>query len=81
MESMKELSLSEMEGISGGMGGYPNIPHQKKGFRIYQIQRGDTLQIIAQRFGTTPDFLKSINQPMIHDIHYIIPCYYIYVPE
>ena len=79
MESMKELSLSEMEGISGGMGGYPNIPHQKKGFRIYQIQRGDTLRIIAQRFGTTTDFLKSIN-PSIN-LNIITPGCYIYVPE
>ena len=37
MESMKELSLSEMEGISGGSGGYPDYPPEKDGLRIYQI--------------------------------------------
>ncbi len=80
MESMKELSLSEMEGISGGSVGCPDYPPEKNGLRIYQIQTGDTLAKIARRFGTTTDFLKSIN-PLIYNINDITPGYYIYVPE
>ena len=80
MESMKELSLSEMEGISGGSGGYSNYPPRKEGFRIYKIQKGDTLRLIASRNKISEDYLLSIN-PRINNIYDITPGYYIYVPE
>ena len=80
MESMKELSLSDLEGISGGIGGYFGYPPRKKGFRIYQIKRGDTLRKIALRFGTSEDYLLSIN-PSINNSNFLTPDYYIYVPE
>ncbi len=80
MESMKELSLREMEEVSGGSGGSPNTLPPKQGFFPYRIQRGDTLRSIARRFGTTAERLESIN-PTIHNINDITAGYYIYVPE
>ena len=79
MENNVELNLEEMEQVSGGTGGYPHRPEEKKGLDIYQIVRGDTLTKIANRFGTTVSRLKQLN-PTIHDINDITAGYFIYVP-
>ena len=78
MEDMKELSLSEMEGISGGGGGFA-VPREKEGCACYQIQPGDSLEKIAKKYGTTAEYLHSIN-PTIFNIRDITVGYYIFVP-
>ena len=78
MDNM-ELNLEEMEEVSGGRGGSPKKLPPKSGFQVYRIQSGDTLGKIARRYGTTAQYLKSIN-PTIHDINDITDGYYIYVP-
>ncbi len=77
--NMNELNLSEMEEAAGGMGGSGKKLPGKKGFKVYQIQKGDTLIRIANRFGTTADYLKKIN-PTIKDKNDITAGFYIYVP-
>ena len=47
MENM-ELNLNEMTEVTGGKGGSKNVLIAKKGYRVYQIQSGDTLTRIAK---------------------------------
>ena len=80
MDSMKELSPGEMEGIFGGSGGSRTPLPPRSGCKVYQIREGDTLGLIARRYHTTTEHLKSLNVT-IRNIHDITPGYYIYVPE
>lgn len=79
MDTMKEMNVNEMAEVTGGTGGSPRYLPPKAGCLCYQIQRGDTLGKIARRYGTTAEYLKSIN-PTIHNINDITAGYYIYVP-
>ena len=79
MENTNELNLNEMEEVTGGRGGSPTKLPYKAGFDVYQIQRGDTLIRIANRYRTTADYLQSIN-PTIKNKNDITAGYYIYVP-
>ena len=45
----RELSLEEMDIISGGQGGSPDMLPEKEGFWVYQIQSGDCLKSIAKK--------------------------------
>lgn len=79
MDNMKELNLNEMEEVAGGRGGSPTKLPPKPGFNVYKIKSHDTLSKIAGRYGTTAQYLKSIN-PTITNINDITAGFYIYVP-
>jgi LysM repeat protein len=74
-----ELSLNEMKEVVGGKGGSPKKLPAKQGFKVYRIKSGDCLTRIANNYGTTADYLKSIN-PTIHNVNDITAGFYIYVP-
>ena len=76
----RELSLEEMDIISGGQGGSPDMLPEKEGFWVYQIQSGDCLKSIAKRFGTSTKQLMHSNPSIIMECD-ITSGYYIYVPE
>jgi len=76
---IKELNLNEMEEVAGGRGGSPHMLPEKPGFKVYKIKSHDTLSKIAGRYGTTADYLKSINST-IHNVNDITAGFYIYVP-
>ena len=80
MDNVNELNLNEMEEAVGGRGGSPTKLPDVQGFSVYRIKSGDTLSRIAGRYGTTADYLKSIN-PTIHNINDITAGFYIYVPQ
>ena len=69
MENM-ELNLNEMTEVTGGKGGSKNVLIAKKGYRVYQIQSGDTV-----------DDLMAANAGLIKDRDDISTGYYIYVPD
>ena len=76
---MNELNVNEMEEAAGGRGGSRRMLPDKAHYVVYRIQKGDTLIRIANRFGTTADYLKKIN-PTIKDKNDITAGFYIYVP-
>ena len=76
---IKELNLNEMKEVAGGRGGSPHMLPDKPGFKVYKIKSHDTLSKIAGRYGTTADYLKSINST-IHNVNDITAGFYIYVP-
>ena len=80
MENM-ELNLNEMTEVTGGKGGSKNVLIAKKGYRVYQIQSGDTLTRIAKNFKCTVDDLMAANAGLIKDRDDISTGYYIYVPD
>ena len=61
-------------------GGQTDLPPEKDGFVIYQIQEGDTLSKIAKAHRTTVEQLMQVN-PTIHDKDCITVGYYIYIPK
>ena len=75
-EKMKELSLTELEKVSGGK--YPVLP-KKAGYKVYQIQPGDTMYKLAKSNKTTVDKLMACN-PQITDRNLIRVGAYIYIP-
>jgi LysM repeat protein len=75
-----ELNLEEMEEVKGGLGGYRRQPKEKEGFIIYQIQRGDTLHKLADRYGTTVMAIKRANPRVIRNINDITTGFYLYIP-
>ena len=64
-DNMRELSLEEMNTVSGGQGGSPDMLPKKEGFWVYQIQSGDCLKSIAKRFGTSTNQLMHSNPTII----------------
>ena len=80
MEDRKELSMDEMENVSGGTGGSRKPLAPTAQYDVYQIKKGDTLGAIARKYGTTAEELKRINSTTIHNINDITAGYYIYVP-
>ena len=75
-EKMKELSLTELEKVSGGK--YPVLP-KKAGYKVYQVQPGDTMYKLAKHNKTTEDKLMACN-PQITDKNLLRAGQYIYIP-
>ncbi len=76
----KEMNLNELELAAGGKGGMVYRPREEDGYFIYKIKSGDTLTRIANRFHTTVEILKAINDS-ITNVNDITAGRYIYVPE
>ena len=74
----REISMNDMELVNGGMGGSAKPLPYKDGFIVYQIQKGDKLGVIARRFNTTAEIIKSYN-PTIKNVNDITAGYYIYI--
>ncbi len=70
----KELNMEEMEQINGGY----TRPHEKQGFQIYQIQKGDNLGTIAKKFHTTVTMIMAWN-PKITNKNLIYAGDYLYI--
>ena len=81
MENMNELNLNELENVTGGKdeAGYEQKPKAKKGCKIHQIQKGETLGKIARANNTTVEAIMKVN-PVIKNASFIIAGYYIYIP-
>ena len=81
--SITELSLNEMDTVSGGRGpndgGYSKKPKAKAGCKIYKIVHGDTLIKIANRNKTTVARIMAVN-PELKDASFIVSGCYIYIP-
>ncbi len=69
-----ELSLDELEKIGGGY----KRPAEKAGYIIYQIQKGDTLTRIANRYHCTVNDLLRWN-PKITNKSLIYAGDYLYI--
>ena len=69
-----ELSADEMEKIGGGY----KRPPEKSGYIIYQIQKGDNLTRIANRYHCTVNDLLRWN-PKITDKNVIYAGDYLYI--
>lgn len=74
-----ELNLNELEAVNGGKGGSPNPLPEKSGFKRHKIVSGETLSGIANKYGTTVNYLMSIN-PTITNKNDITAGFWIYVP-
>ena len=81
MDNMNELNLNEMENIVGGDGGYSKKPAPKKGYVIYQIQPGDNLTRIANKFHTTVNAIVNANKSVISNPNFIRAGFYLYIPQ
>ena len=80
MEIKTELSMEEMDTVSGGKcGGYDKKPGEKKGCIIHKVVHGETLTKIATHYGTTVKKIMSVN-PELTDAAFIVSGCYIYVP-
>lgn len=63
---MTELSLEELEAVSGGMGRRPkSMAYEGPVFR-YTFQRGDSLINLARQYGTDIQTIRALN-PGIHN--------------
>ena len=69
-----ELSLEEMDQVSGGY----KKPPEKPGYEIYKIRKGDTLSGIARKHGCTVNDILRWN-PKITDRNKIYYDDYIYI--
>ena len=78
MEDRRELTLDEMEDAVGGKGGSRKRLREKKGYIVYRIRPGDTLNRIASVYGTTAKEIMDEN-PTISNINEITAGYYIYI--
>ena len=74
-----ELNPNELEAVTGGQGGSPNPLPAKAGCDRHKIVSGETLTRIANRYGTTVNYLMSIN-PTITNKNDITAGFWIYVP-
>lgn len=75
-EKTRELSMDEMDKVFAGAG---HRPKEKEGCFIYEVQHGDNLTKIANRFSTTKYKIKERN-PQIKD-EIIRKGDYLYIPE
>ena len=80
MENM-ELNLNEMETAAAGDGGYSKKPPAQSGYVLYQIQGGDNLNKIANRFRTTVNAIVKANKAVISNPNFIRAGFYIYIPQ
>lgn len=77
---MKELSVEELDQVSGGRsGGYDQKPRAKHGCKIHKVVHGETLTKIASHYGTTVQKIMAVN-PELTDPTFIQPGCYMYVP-
>jgi LysM repeat protein len=60
-----------MPGGSYNNNGYYNNGYSNNGYSTYIVARGDTLKIIAARFGTTMDILARMNSLYNYDLIYV----------
>ena len=74
-----ELSEEELAKVDGGVVQY-RMPAEKRGFIIYQIGRGDTLNKIARHFGCTVSQIMAWN-PYIENKNKIYTGAYLYIKE
>ena len=74
--NVAELNVEELEQAAGGK--YPVLP-KKAGYKVYQIQPGDTLYKLAKANKTTVDKLMACN-PQITDRNLIRAGAYMYIP-
>ena len=59
METRKELTLNEMDRISGGAG---DTSGEKRSWILYYtVQKGDTLNSLARRYRTTEEEIMEKN--------------------
>ncbi len=79
MDNIKELNMNEMNNVVGGAGGSPHPLPEKSGCIVYRINRGENLEKIARRYGTTGERIKAVNTT-IHNVNDITAGYYIYIP-
>ena len=70
-----ELNAEDMEEVSGGAF---RVPPAKEGFMIYQVQYGENLTRIAQKFNTTVNKILKDN-PRIKDKNLIRTGSYLYI--
>ena len=76
MSEKQELNMEEMGQVAGGY----TKPAEKAGFIIYQIQKGDTLTKIANRYHTTVALIMSWN-PKITNKNLINAGDYLYIKQ
>ena len=67
-----EISLEELEVVSGGANGE---------YYVYVVKRGDTLGKIAKRFGTTVDVIYNLNKDKIKDKNLIKVGWKLLIPK
>ena len=82
MEEIREVSIEELEDVSGGKapyGGSSKKLPDMAGRKVYRIQSGDNLGKIARANHTSVDQIKKMN-PSIVDPNRIMAGYYIYLP-
>ena len=76
---MTKLNMDELEMVNGGVGGSRKPLPERAGYMVYRIAKGDTLEKLGRRYGTTADRIKNANST-IHNINDITVGYYIYIP-
>ena len=59
METRKELTLNEMDRISGGAG--DTSGEERSWSLYYTVQKGDTLSLLARRYRTTEEEIMAKN--------------------
>ena len=82
MEEIKEVTLEELDEVSGGKAPYGGSPKKlpaAAGRKVYRIQSGDSLGKIARDNHTSVDTIKKLN-PTIVDPNRIMAGFYIYLP-
>ena len=82
---INELKMDELNQVAGGAGkdgpgGSKTQLLPKDGCRVYRIQRGDKLGIIARTYNTTTASIKAVNPGLIINENFIREGYYIYIP-
>ena len=76
----KELTLDQMDKVSGGTGGSRNPLPEKAGCIVYRIKKGDKLGVVARNHNTTCEAIKAVNST-IKNVNDITAGYYIYIPQ
>ena len=83
MEEIKEMSLDELEMISGGRNekGWEYEPKKiPAGCTVYRIRRGDTMKDIAAAHGTDTAGLMKLNKN-IKNAGSIVAGFWLIVPD
>ena len=83
MDEKMELTINEMEKITGGKN-QKGWEYKKKkipaGCELYRIQKGDTMKTIAEAHGTNTAALLKLN-PNIVNPNLIVAGFYLIVPK
>ena len=80
-DNRTDLSLDELEQVTGGHGGSPTKLPEEPGTIVYKIGRGENLSRIARRYGVTVDDILAVNRDTIANRNNITAGYYIYIPD